>query len=598
MIKDKKNIIYSIFLKTWRPLVWLALVIFLVYFTALSNGLVYLDDNVLVAEHYQFNKDWKNILQAFNEDIFRSAGQRGTFYRPLLRLSFILDAQFGENIVIFCSHLSNLLLHIFSIFLFFYFLLKLGIRRDIAFGASLISGIHPLTAQTVAFIAGRNDSLLAIFVFLFFILLLNFLRNGKLKYFFSHLILFALALLTKETAVILPVISVVYLLIFIGFKRILKDYQMYLTLALGWCSIVFIWFLTRLFVLDDLVGNAEYDFLLSIYNNLPSLIPAIGKIFLPFDLSVFPILSDMSMVYGAVSLSILVFWFIFSKNKRIKFIIFGLAWFFLFIFLTLLKPAGTFSEFSENRIYLPMFGFIFVILGSGRLKFLSDWRSGNKKDEDNKSIKEKKNGISGSKAAGVDLAISRNNKNFFIGFLVIIILVFSIITIYRNKYYVDGYNFWKNAVKTSPSSAFNHNNLGAMYYLAGRLDEAEIEFKKALELNPKEPLAHNNLGLIYAEKNLFEQSEEEYFKELANNQGYINAYNNLGLLYYKQEKYNQAEEVWKTVLVIDPEFLPVIIQLVDLYYKQERYEEARPFAETLYKLGYWPAAAFNDILDE
>ena len=46
-------------------------------------------------------------------------------------------------------------------------------------------------------------------------------------------------------------------------------------------------------------------------------------------------------------------------------------WFFvvfIFIFLTLIKPINTVPEFSENRIYLPMFGFIFIMIGLGKIK--------------------------------------------------------------------------------------------------------------------------------------------------------------------------------------------------------------------------------------
>lgn len=538
MINDKENKFYKIFLQSWHPFFWIALAILLVYSSTFFFNIVYLDDNVLVTSQYQFNKDLSNIPKAFGEDIFRTPYNGGTFYRPLERLTFMLDAQFGEGAVIFMSHFSNILLHIFAICLLFWFLLKLNLKKEIAFLFALFFSIHPLTAQTVAFISGRNDSLLAIFIFTSLIFFLDFLQTQKKKHVIWHLIFFALALLTKETAVILPVICVIYLLIFIGWKKIIENYKTYLKLGAGWAGIIIIWFLIRISVLHNFIGNADYNIFLSIYKNLPTLIPAIGKIFLPFNLSVFPVIKDMSMFYGIVSLILLAVWFILSEKKNLKLIIFGFSWFLAFILPTLIKPVNTVPEFSENRIYLPMFGFIFVILSLSMIKLPI-------------FIKEKIN-------------YEINWKKILLFISLLIILIFSSVTIYRNQYYKNGPSFWKNAVETSPSFAFNHNNLGAMYYLDGNINDAEKEFKTALELNPNEEMAHNNLGLVYASQNKLAEAEEEYKKELENNPYYDNAYYNLGLLYWQEKKYNEAISNWKKTLEINPNFQlpPEILQLL------------------------------------
>jgi len=550
-----ENKFSKIFLEGKRPFLWIIFAVLFVYGITLFSNIVYLDDNVLVTGQYQFNKSLLNIPQAFNEDIFQTPSGGGTFYRPIERITFILDAQLGEGAVIFMSHFSNVLLHILAICLLFIFLIKLKIKKEIAFLFALIFAVHPLTAQTVAFISGRNDSLLAIFVFPAFIFLIDFIETKNKKYFVWHLIFLALALFTKETAAVLPIVCALYVLIFIGWKEIVKDYKTYLKIGFGWFGIGVIWFLIRGLVLHAVVGNANYNILLSIYKNLPSLIPAIGKIFLPFNLSVFPVMKDMSMFYGIVSLLALAVWFVLSEKKNLRLIIFGFSWFFIFIFLTLIKPLGTVPEFSENRIYIPMFGFIFVILGLGTIK----------------------------------LPLFIRNVNWrkiilFISFFIIII--FSFVTIYRNQYYKNKLNFWNNAVKTSPSFAFNHNNFGAMYYLDGNIDNAEKEFKAALILNPNEPMAHSNLGLVYSSKGLLKEAEEEYLKELVINQNYENAYYNLGLLYYQQQRYIEAEVIWKKILEINPNNVDALKSLTLHYYEQKNYQETAIYANVLYKMGF------------
>ncbi|MFA6355261.1 MAG: tetratricopeptide repeat protein [Candidatus Paceibacterota bacterium] len=559
MIK-KENNLSKVFLDGWNPFLWISFLIIFVYGMTLFSSIVYLDDNVLVTGQYQFNKNLGNIPQAFKEDIFRTPLNGGTFYRPIERLTFIMDAQFGEGALIFMSHFSNVLLHILAICLLFAFLLKLNIDKLTAFIFALIFSIHPLTAQTVAFISGRNDSLLALFVFPAIIYLIKYLETKENRYLVWNLIFFALALFTKETAVILPGIFILYILIFIGYKKIIEQYGLYIRLVSLWIGVGVFWFLIRMLVFHDFIGKASYNLFLSIYNNLPSLVPAIGKVFLPFNLGVFPIMSDMTMVYGILTLILLVLWFMLSEKKNLKLIIFGFSWFFLFILLTLIQPKNIIAAFSENRIYIPMFGFIFVILGLGRIRLPA-------------FMKEKVN-------------YEVNWKKIILFISLFIILIFSSVTIYRNKYYKNKLSFWENAVTTSPSFAFNHNNLGAMKYLDGDMETAEREYKRALELNPNEPMAHNNLALVYANKDKDKEAEEEYKKEMEVNPNYDNSYFNLGLLYFKQERYNMAMESWKKTLEINPNYIDALKYLTNYYYSEKNYEEALPYARRLLQMGF------------
>ena len=552
MDNNRKNQYQRIFLDSWHPFLWIASLIFLVYFATLFFNVVYLDDDVLVVNHYAFNKNLGNIPAAFGEDIFRNPPGEGSFYRPVERLTFMFDAQFGQGAIVFMSHLSNMFLHIISICLLFKLLLKMNIKKETAFLFSLIFGVHPLTAQTVAFISGRNDSLLAIFIFPAWMFFLDFLETQKGKPYIWHLTFFALALFTKETAVVLAFVCVSYILIFINFKKIISNYKPYLFLLAGWGSILSVWFLVRRSVLHTFLANADIQAISSIMKNSPALIPAIGKIILPIRLSVFPILKDMTMIYGIIALTILFLWFIFSKNKNYRLILFGVSWFGLFIFLTLIKPESTTPEFSENRIYIPMFGFIFLLSGFGKISF---WDK----------IKKK-----------IDPEFS---KKIIIALGIIIIIIFSSITMFRNRHYRNRVSFWRNAVETSPSSPFNHMNLGAMYYMDGNSDEAEKEFEKALEINSQEPMARNNLGLIYMNRNEFQKAEEEYDKELLLNPGYFVTYGNKAILYERMGRIDDSLDAWRKALEINPGYSKALRNLFIYYHKKQDKEEAIRWAK-------------------
>jgi tetratricopeptide (TPR) repeat protein len=245
----------------------------------------------------------------------------------------------------------------------------------------------------------------------------------------------------------------------------------------------------------------------SLLGNLPAIIQYIGKIPLPFNLSVLPIIQDTTFVYGFIAITLLTIALFLSKNKCYNFIIFGSFWFILFLLPSFIQPnPAIVAYFIEHRIYLPIIGFIIILLETDMIKNL----------------------------------IAKKNSSPILGAVIVLVLL-TIITFNHSKNFKNRLNFWENAVKTSPHSSLAHRNLGTMYYLEEQPDKAESKYKKSLELNPQEPMVHNNLGLVYMKKNMFKKAEEEFRKELAINPSNNNVRFNLRLLYYKQNKLKDAQ---------------------------------------------------------
>lgn len=537
-----------------HPFFWIALFILLVYGATFFYDIVFLDDDILVRDQFQYNKNWSNVFRAFSEDIFRTPHQAGSYYRPIERLTFMLDAQFGQSAVVFMSHFTNVILHIAAIYLFFSLLINLKIKKEVALLFSLIFAVHPLAAQTVSFIPGRNDSLLAIFIFPAFIFFLKYLESRKGKYFFWHLFFLALSLFTKETAVVLPLIYTAYILIFINLRVLKTDLKPYLYLAAGWSGIIFFWFLIRQAVIGNMLSNNSFHIFSSFFNNFFAFLVAIGKIILPLKLSVFPILKDTALIYGIAVLVILSLWFVSGKDKNYRMIIFGCSWFILFLAPALLIP-NTQPGFSENRIYLPMFGFTFVALGLGKINLIK-------------------------------IFSPKVQKIASYAVFLILIITFSTITIYRNKYYKDKFNFWNNVVETNPNSAFGYNNLGMMHFQDGSYENAEKEFKKALDLNFQEPKAHHNLALVYyVYLKDYDLAEQEFKKEIAISPSYSGVYYNLGLMYFDAGNLESAEESWIKTLEVSPNHAGALRKLMDLKYQEKKYDEADFYANQLRKAG-------------
>lgn len=548
---EKNNFLNNIFSNKWNPFVIIIGIGFLLYLKSIFFDFTYLDDNNLILENQYFLSNIANIYNSFFIDVFNSVNTSAFYYRPLLTISFILDYQIGGLSPII-YHFTNLIIHITSACLVFIFLTKLNYKKTISFLFSLIFLIHPVLTQAVSWVPGRNDSLLALFVLSSFIFFKKYLDDEKTKNLILSLIFFALGIFTKESGLFLLFIFFIYLLfIYRDFKKLKKfDFNKYYFL-IGLTAISFVWAIMRHFVIKNTPQAPLIDMIKSVYLNIPAVLQYIGKIFLPFNLSVLPIIQDTVFIYGIISLLFLIVLIFFTKNRRWGYILFGIGWFFVFLLPSFIRPNPLLpADFIQHRLYVPIIGIFIILLETDLFK-----------------------------------KINFKKKNHLI-IIFILLCIFTVINVINNKSFSNRFSFWENATKNSPDYPLAHRNLGAMQYLNGDFDNAEIEFKKALELNPKEKMAHNNLGLIYASQNKLASAEDEYKKELEINPNYDNTYYNLGLLYFKEGKYKQAEDSWQTTLMINPNYTDAIKSLALYYYRQNDYNQLLPYANELYKRGY------------
>ena len=120
------------------------------------------------------------------------------FYRPLVGVSFIIDNYVWSGQA-FGFRMTNIILHFLCSLLFYFLLKKLNLHQPVAFICALIFAVHPVHIGTVAYISGRTDLLRTFFM------LLSLWAYGDKKT-FSSLIFFLCSLLSKEDAVVLPVV--------------------------------------------------------------------------------------------------------------------------------------------------------------------------------------------------------------------------------------------------------------------------------------------------------------------------------------------------------------------------------------------------------
>jgi hypothetical protein len=530
------------FLRGFRPYIIILIIIAIIYSHTLNFKFTYLDDNRLILDNFHFISKISNIVEAFKHDVFIDT-TNNAYYRPIMTISLIIDAYLGGTSPLF-YHLTNIIIHYLCSCLVFIFLLKLGYQRFPSFISSLFFTVHPALCQAVSWIGGRNDTLLALFILLSLITLISYLNTRKTTKLLIHLLTFTLAIFTKETALVFP-----FLYIFISRimnKKIFERQN--ISIFTSYLIIILLWYFMRKNALSNPLNYTLKDIINSIINNFPAILLYIGKTLLPFNLSVLPILSDNTLIWGYIVVVILIFLVYFSKNKNNLYMIFGIFWFIIFLLPAFIRPNLNLpADFIEHRIYLPMIGFIIFLLEAGNIK----------------------------------------NIEFKINFLNIAILailfLFSIINISYSYNFKDELSFWENARIHSPSYPLARRNLGAMYYLRGEIDKAEKEYLECLKLNPTEPMVHNNLGLIYMNRGEFKKAEEEFLTELKYYPNYDTAYYNLGLLYLRQSKINEAVNLFKKTIEINPYYFDAYEKLSLIFYILKDFKQSKFYIDEALK---------------
>jgi len=485
----------SLFERKWAPYVLIAAAVLLVYFRSLFFGFTYLDDDALILNNMSFLGSPGNVFAAFSREVFNGAGG-GASYRPLLLVSFIGDAFLGGSAP-FVYHLTNLVLHALTCMVLFAFLRAWGSGALFSLMASLFFAVHPALNQAVAWIPGRNDVLMTLFALLSFNFFIKFLETGKRAPFVLHAVLYACALFTKETAVVLPF----FLAFYAAALRRGPVRRPLLSAAAIWLLITSVWFCARAAALNVLVAGGRYHVARSLYENSGALLPYLGKIFFPFNLSVMPVLKDMSPLPGAAALALITAALYLRRKTGFRRDVFAGLWFLLWLVPSFIRPAGLPPDFTEHRVYMPFIGLLLF-------------------------------------AGAMEQTLVRRGRAAVLFWLVL--TLFAGISISRLGCFRDRLSFWENAAATSPGSLMNRTKLGAAYYESGRYAEAGAQWGKALQMAPDDPVANANMGAIRFAQGRTWEAAAFWERSLELAPGNVQALSNLAVLNCQKKDYRKA----------------------------------------------------------
>ncbi|MEW6130733.1 MAG: tetratricopeptide repeat protein [Acidobacteriota bacterium] len=445
------------------------------------------------------------------------------YYRPLFSVWFMgVYAIFGTKA--WGWHLMNVLIHALATWLVFLVLNQLSGRKRLALIAASLFAVHPVHTESVAWISGITDPLMAIFLLPAFYFYLKLRESGKPVWMVAMLVFHLLALLNKETALALPVI-VAYCELF--YFNEAEAFNLKLAKAAK---------LIGAFLLPIVIFLLVRYYALGTFSTLEELRYPLSATLLTIPLALTKYLVLVSLPYGysyqhytgfitsATSLNFilplllvmaLAAVFILAKSRLVKF---AGAWFLIFLLPALAAIKNFDQEYlvQERYLYLPSMGFC-LLLGLG-IEWLVERQ------------------FAGRRYALVALTS-------------VIVLGFGILQIRQSLFWQDTVTVYQRCIAVAPTSAEAHASIANVYYTAGKPREAEAAARTALELDQQCNNAYLTLSYFSKQSGNLNQAID-YLEQAKVNvsvtpltrSSIATTYLNLGLLYGQKKDFQKAEE--------------------------------------------------------
>jgi len=195
-------------LLTERWLIRIALLLLLgLYVRAIGFAPVY-DDNVIS----QWTGKLSEVPKFFAHDIFGSDGTaHSVYYRPLASTWGLLLLHYSGGAPGWL-HLGAIFLHLTVVVLAYVFGCLLFRDNRLALLTAVLFGLHPSKVESVAWIGSSCvDGLGGVFFFATLIAFLKWRQGESSRWLAGSVFLFACAMFTKETMVVIPILIAVYL---------------------------------------------------------------------------------------------------------------------------------------------------------------------------------------------------------------------------------------------------------------------------------------------------------------------------------------------------------------------------------------------------
>lgn len=493
----------------WMIAAALAVAVLVVFGNSVVGDFVYDDDRGIVDNRLVLEA--RMLPQALVSDVwgFRvTAGRGSNYWRPGFVFFMWLEAQvFGVGSPI-PWHLVNLALHIAVVIAAYHLVILVGLARWLAGVIALVFAVHPAHTESVAWISGMPNMLVALPMLLVLNRLIATDFRPRVGGWLICALLYAYAVCSKEVAILFP--AIVFLAAWGLASR--RSVWRAAGVAAPFAVLAVAYFVARKFILGVSPTAGGVTNLVVVVQTAPAVLAFyLRQIVFPWTLApaypLDPILTisvanfwmPLAVVVGAAA----VLW-IASRDGR--------GWLARGLLVLPLLPALNVLAFPPDQLvhdrylYLPLLGFLLIVVPAVARFAARPIMIG----------------------AGVAAAAALGAQ-----------------TIRYNAAWWDDLRLWNWQVRVAPQVAFGHTQRAVFLLEAGEADAARDEAATALTLRPQ-----YNAYLVAADVAIrqvrWRDAEEFARAALALDDRDFRAYDRLAVIFSENYRFYEALEILKT----------------------------------------------------
>ena len=509
----------------------------------------------------EFIKRLSNLPLLFTSSVWAfsdslQSASRDPYYRPMFMGLFTVNYSiFGT--AAWGWHLVNVLVHVGVTLLVWLVVKEMTDRKGVATIAAALFAVHPAHSESVAWISGVTDPLMALFVLTSFYFYLRFKKTGRKSLMALGLVLFLPAALTKETAFALPlVIACCEIFYFRGAQGLWKRTASAATIALLFCVPAVVYFVMRYIALGRLLAppGSRFESITAVLTGPLVILKYLGLLLVPIGYNLhhytapvgsflkFSFIGPLILV-GAMAAALVL-----SKSRDLWF---AGSWFLIW----LLPPLAGLSLFEpeyfvqERYLYLPSVGVCLALaMGIERLATLRMFKLSKEMT-----------------ATAVTAAV---------------LILFSFVYIKQNSVWMNTLSLFQHCADSNPGLTEPLILLSTEYYVEGNRQKAEEETRRALEMRPDcldaliylSQFAYNDGKLDSAIEYL--ENARSALTDGPQHRGYLaRICGDLGTLYAERKDFELAESFLRRAVEVMPYPLNWFA-LGNYYFDRGRYAEA------------------------
>lgn len=367
-------------------------------------------------------------------------------------------------------HLENILLHCANSLLVYLLARRILVRRDneallIPLLAALLFALHPVNVEAVAWIAGRTDPLLALFVLSASYFWLNWFEKPRWQDLTTALLMFVAALLTKETTL---AFGAVVLLLVLTWPGAATGRQRFKAVVIMIAPVLLLVILALVFRsgtsgLGRFISGADLHVSLGIWEALIALGFYARKLIVPFPLNF--AISSVHPMYGLLGVMLFPTLWLVYRRYRLSGVLFISAALLISPAILVAVKQITWTPFAERYLYLST---AFLALG----------------------------------LVGIVEAWNRRYPVALLTFIVLLLCGLGLGSFQRNLLWKDKMLFFQDAVAKSPEFGSVYFSLGGELINKGEFDRAAEALATADRLNQRVsmryPIKSNIMGILLA----------------------------------------------------------------------------------------------------